>query len=73
MRGDGIHPSKWSLVDVDTGRRHPLRGHTALVGDVDVSPDGSLLASGGVDTTVRLWDVAERRELAVLQAVGGRY
>ena len=27
------------------------------------SPDGKLLASGGFDTTVRVWDVANRREI----------
>ena len=34
-------------------------------------PDGAQLASGGVDKTVRLWDVATRQPVAVLRGHGG--
>jgi WD40 repeat protein len=35
------------------------------------SPDGALLASGGYDRTVRIWRVADGRQMAVLPGHGG--
>jgi WD40 repeat protein len=44
-----------------------LRGHTEAISVVAFSSDGATLASGSVDTTVRLWDVATGEEQAVLK------
>src|SRR5438105_15010218 len=49
-------------------------GHVDEVRAVAFSPDNKILASGSVDNTVRLWDVATGIELSTLPGhVGGVY
>jgi WD40 repeat protein len=40
-----------------------LTGHEGWVFGVDVSADGSRVASGGYDKTARVWDVASGRQI----------
>ena len=42
-------------------------GHSLGVTAVTFSPDNRLLASGSIDNTVKLWDVAARQELRTLK------
>ena len=48
----------WS-VELDSGKRTPLTQHDADVNAVALSADGSLVASGSDDRTVRVWSIAD--------------
>lgn len=52
----------WDTIDPGEPRR--LRGHTEPVMCLAWSPDGTMLASGGVDRAVRIWDVENELCLA---------
>ena len=44
-----------------------LRGHSGTVMAVEYSPDGSRLASGSHDTTVRVWDQSQIHNIRSLR------
>jgi WD40 repeat protein len=48
------------------GQKLILKGHTNLVTFLIFSPDGKFLASGSLDKTVNLWDVATGKKTATL-------
>lgn len=60
----------WRLCHLD---RLTIKGHGEAVYSVAFSPDGKMLASGGLDRTVKLWDVGAGQELATLKGHGNKY
>jgi WD40 repeat protein len=57
----------------DSYRGRMAVGHEGAVTSVAVSGDGKIAATGGRDGTLRLWDVPQRRELALLDDTEGWY
>jgi WD40 repeat protein len=59
------------LWEAATGRMlHRFKGHTLTVWSVAFTPDGKRLLSGGADGTIRLWDVAGKKEHKQLRRAG---
>ncbi|KAE9400501.1 WD40 repeat-like protein [Gymnopus androsaceus JB14] len=65
--------TKLTVWDVTTGKAlgEPLEVHHSDVPAVAFSPDGTRIASGSHDKTVRIWDAATGQKLHVLQGHEG--
>jgi WD40 repeat protein len=62
--------SIWTLPE---GKSRRLEGHTRAVNCLAISPNGRLLASGGLDDIVRLWSLPDGDSLQTLGGHGLRY
>jgi WD40 repeat protein len=56
----------WKVVETES--KVARVGHQGIVRSMAVSPDGNLMASGGDDRTIRLWEYPECRPLARWEA-----
>jgi WD40 repeat protein len=55
-----------ALFDCLTGKVFRLEGHRDFVSGLDFSPDGSLLATGSMDGSIRLWRSSDGACVGVL-------
>ncbi|MFN8418202.1 MAG: WD40 repeat domain-containing protein [Anaerolineae bacterium] len=59
---------KISILDVFTGHElHEFLGHTDVIGIVLWSPDGTTLASGSTDGTIRIWNANSGQLINTIQ------
>lgn len=64
------HEEKGFFFELAHGDRVSLEGHSDLVNCVAFAPDGSIVATGSSDGTVRLWSVPDGKQRRVLSATG---
>lgn len=63
--------NRWELPDLlNPALRRTLTGHTNVVREVVVSPNGAWLATSSFDGTVRIWDVAGTERMRFACSVG---
>lgn len=55
------------ILPVSKGKALTLKGHRATVNSLVFTSDGSLLASGSEDYTIRLWSLAKGKLLSTIQ------
>ena len=54
--------SIFELREISSQHIAVLEGHKDVVTSVTFSPDSRILASGSVDNTIKLWDIATHEE-----------
>ena len=65
-RGDKGYEG-WTFAQRSPYHLATLEGHTHQINSIAMSPDGTTLASGSRDSTIRLWDTKTFEEIATLR------
>ena len=69
LTADGGDFNMWNLK---TGQSLLKRnGHTGMILDMDVSPDGTRIVTGSADLTTRMWDAKTGKQLLHIAGIGG--
>ena len=64
----GLTDKTVNLWDLSTSQlKVELKGHSGKVRSLAFSPNGKYLASGGGDSTARIWDAASGKEIAQIK------
>ncbi|KAH0628243.1 hypothetical protein JD844_009132 [Phrynosoma platyrhinos] len=59
----GTEANESAHVDIEASSQEQFQGHTDGASCIDISNDGTKLWTGGLDNTVRSWDLREGRQL----------
>lgn len=60
-----------TLLDLTTGQKLELSGHTRQIGSAAFSPDGRRILTASQDRTARLWDAVTGRQVMMLREHSG--
>lgn len=67
----GVRGVAYAIQTSDGSIKKTFSGHADALHTLALSPDGSLLATGGYDQKIRLWNVASGAEMKVLTGHNG--
>ena len=71
--GGNVSRASFVLSEISPYHIGTLVDHTGFVTSVSFSSDGTTLASGAEDYTIKLWDIATRENIATLRHTGPVY
>jgi WD40 repeat protein len=72
ISGLSFSPREVLLLDSETGVvKQRLAGHAKGINSISYTADGRVLATGGVDQCIKLWDVESGRELSTISDGAG--
>jgi WD40 repeat protein len=72
--GGQLHDPTIRMWDLESGSMvRVFEGHSGMIGDISVSPDGKLMASVSWDSSLRIWNLSSGEQMQTWQAPRGRF